>query len=424
MAQIRLFLAGQGSALLLRLPTVLLALTAGHALAGGSNPAAFGDVSPIMGWVGPPGGEQTLARYREMAEAGLTVSLHHPADKVDLARDAGLLAILSDGRIEHALQQADPAEVRQTLAGLSPEFGANPTVVGFGLRDEPTASYFPNLARVSRQLLADMPGRFPYINLLPNYANSQQLGTDTYEAHVRTFIEMVSPPVISFDHYPPVGTGWRANYYENFEIVRRVTLEAKLPFWAFCLTTPHGGYRDPTEAEIRLQVYSDLVYGAKGLCYFCYWTPGPSATWDWDSAIIRVDGVHTEHFEQVKRVNARVREMGKVLLKCTSTEVYHTGDLPQATRGLPAASPVRCIANLPLIFGFFAHDDGSEYVMVVNRDYAHNVRSKLQLKGIARLHEVAPLEWIWSGDGRPDDKGMLPFRLLAGDARLFRIERR
>ena len=61
---------------------------------------------------------------------------------------------------------------------------------------------------------------------------------------------------------------------------------------------------------------SDLVYGAKGLCYFCYWTPGPSH-WDWDRAIIRRDGVRTEHFEQVRRVNARVRAMRKVLLECT-----------------------------------------------------------------------------------------------------------
>ena len=393
------------------------------ALPAAPNPARFGDVFPIMGWVGPPGPEQTLERYREMAEAGLTVSLHHPLAKLALAKEAGLLAIVSDGRIGQALATDDPARIGQLLDEVVAACAGHPEVVGFGLRDEPGADAFPSLARVSQYLDEKVPGCFPYINLFPNYASPQQLGTDTYEDHVRQFVSVVRPPVLSYDHYPCVARTWRANYYENLEIVRRCTLESKLPFWAFALTTPHGSYRDPTEAEIRLQVYSNLVYGATGLAYFCYWTPGPSETWDWDSAIIRRDGTRTEHFEQVRRINARVQALGKVLLKCTSTNVCHTAPLPAGTNALPPDSPVRCPANLPLVFGFFAHRDGGEYVMILNRDYAHNVRSSLALKGVRQLVEVAPLDWIWNGDGKPDARGLLPFRLRAGEARLFRMLR-
>ena len=403
--------------------TLMLAVLAASSLAHpASNPSRFGDVFPIMGWVGPPGHEQTLERYREMAEAGLTVSLHHPLRKLSLAKEAGLLAIVSDGRIWEALKSDEQGAIQRLLDDVLTECQGQSHVVGFGLKDEPPAGFFPNLARVSKYLCQKAPGCFPYVNLLPNYANAQQLGADTYEAHVRQFISVVGPPVISYDHYPCIARTWRSNYYENLEIVRRCALDANVPFWAFCLVTPHGSYRDPTEAEIRLQVYSDLVYGAKGLCYFCYWTPGPSH-WDWDSAIIRRDGVRTEHFEQVRRVNARVRAMGKVLLKCTSVDVYHTPPLPAGTSPLPAGSPIRCTAKVPLIFGFFTHRDGDEYVMIVNRDYAHNVRSALKLTGIQRLQEVAPLDWIWTGDGKPDEKGVLPFRLHAGDARLFRVIR-
>ena len=399
-----------------------LLLVAPSVLQAAANPSRFGDVFPIMGWVGPPGHEQTIARYREMAEAGLTVSLHHPLKKLSLAKEAGLLAIVSDGRIWQALKSADQSTIQRLLDEVVAECEGHPEVTGFGLKDEPGAGFFPNLARVSKHFRQKVPGCFPYINLLPNYANAKQLGTDTYEAHVRQFISVVEPPVISFDHYPCISRKWRSNYYENLEIVRRCTLDAGLPFWAFALVTPHGSYHDPTEAEIRLQVYSDLVYGAKGLCYFCYWTPGPSH-WNWDSAIIRRDGVRTEHFEQVRRVNARVRAMGKVLLKCTSVDVYHTPPLPAGTSPLPAGSPIRCTAKVPLIFGFFTHRDGDEYVMIVNRDYAHNVRSALKLTGIQRLQEVAPLDWIWTGDGKPDEKGVLPLRLYAGDARLFKVAR-
>jgi len=403
---------------------MLTMLTAPSPAPAAPNPSRFGDVFPIMGWVGPPGHEQTLERYREMAAAGLTVSLHHPLKKLALAKQAGLLAIVSDGRIRQALGTDDKDTIRRVLDEVVAECKGHPEVVGFGLRDEPSAGYFPNLARVSTHLAQRVPGCFPYINLFPNYASAKQLGTETYEAHVRQFISVVQPPVVSYDHYPCVARTWRSNYYENLEIVRRCTLDKGLPFWAFALVTPHGSYRDPTEAEIRLQVNSNLVYGATGLAYFCYWTPGPSRTWDWDSAIIRRDGARTEHFGQVKRVNARVQALGKVLLKCTSTNVYHTKPLPLATSPLPADSPIRCTkADLPLVFGFFTHSDGAEYVMILNRDYAHNVRSSLQLVGIQRLDEVAPLDWIWTGDGKPDEKGVLPFRLYAGDARLFKIIR-
>ena len=30
-----------------------------------------------------------------------------------------------------------------------------------------------------------------------------------------------------------------------------------------------GGKRDPTEAQIRWQVFTSLAYGAKGVLYFC-----------------------------------------------------------------------------------------------------------------------------------------------------------
>ena len=32
-----------------------------------------------------------------------------------------------------------------------------------------------------------------------------------------------------------------------------------------------GGKRDPTEAQIRWQVFTSLAYGAKGVLYFTNW---------------------------------------------------------------------------------------------------------------------------------------------------------
>ena len=102
-------------------------------------------------------------------------------------------------------------------------------------------------------------------------------------------------------------------------------------------------------------------------------------------------------------------------------DVYHTPPLPAGTSPLPDDSSIRCLAKRPLIFGFFTHCNGDEYVMIVNRDHAHNVRSALKLTGIQRLQEVAPLDWLWTWNGKPDKEGILPLRLYAGDARLFKV---
>ena len=39
---------------------------------------------------------------------------------------------------------------------------------------------------------------------------------------------------------------------------------------------PFGGHSDPTEAQFRWQIFTSLAYGAKGVLYFCYFSPaGP-----------------------------------------------------------------------------------------------------------------------------------------------------
>lgn len=387
-------------------------------------PARFRGWFPISGWVGPPPEFQTVERYAEMAEAGLTLSLHHPSNAVALGKQAGLKMILSDPRISRALRAGTEAECFALVDAVAAEFGKDPDVVGFTLRDEPNAADFPALARVSRRLMEQVPGCFPYINLFPNYANQAQLGTPTYEEHVRRFLEVVRPPILSFDHYPLVGEGLRPNYYQNLEVIRRLSLEAGIPFWAFALSTPHGPYRDPTEAELRFQIWSDLVYGAKGYCFFCYWVPPADRTWDWDNAIIRRDGKRSEHFEQVQRINRRVQAMAPVLLSLRSEAVYHAGAVPEGCTPLPNDAPVRLQGTGQLIFGFFRDREGRRWVMITNRDYAHNLRTALVVSpGVRALSEVVGPEWIGTQRLVPEGESRrVPFRIHAGDGRLFLIE--
>jgi hypothetical protein len=49
-------------------------------------------------------------------------------------------------------------------------------------------------------------------------------------------------------------------------------------FWNFFNAMPFGGHSDPSEAQIRWQIFTSLAYGAKGVLYFCYFSPAGHGT--------------------------------------------------------------------------------------------------------------------------------------------------
>ena len=81
--------------------------------------------------------------------------------------------------------------------------------------------------------------------------------------------------MVSFDNYPVTNEGVRQLWYENLMIIAEESEKAGLPFWAFAMSVPHWNYPVPTLASLRMQMYTNLAYGAQGLQYFTYWTPGP-----------------------------------------------------------------------------------------------------------------------------------------------------
>jgi hypothetical protein len=177
----------------------------------------------------------------------------------------------------------------ETLTGVVKDYRNHPAFYGYFVTDEPNASKFARLGAIVERLRGLDPDHPAYINLFPIYVNETQLGTPTFEEHVARYLDTVHPPFLSFDHYPVMKTGLRRDYYRNLEIVRRMAMERGLDLWAFTLVTPHAVYPPPTAGHIRLQLFSDIVYGAKGLQYFTFGTPG-GTDYAWGSGLIGKDG--------------------------------------------------------------------------------------------------------------------------------------
>lgn len=130
---------------------------------------------------------------------------------------------------------------------------------------------------------ASSPNALRFINLLPNYASASQLGAPTYREYVRSFIEDVEPDVLCMDHYPlfdkspqqyPTLNITTEGYHRNLAVLREESQRAGIPFWNFFNSMPFATHLAASKGMIAWQAFTSLAYGAKGVLYFTYWTPG------------------------------------------------------------------------------------------------------------------------------------------------------
>ena len=118
-----------------------------------------------------------------------------------------------------------------------------------------------------------MPDKWPYVNLFPYRVSAARLGTSDYDSYVRMLVKTIGQPFLSYDNYSLVNGEMLDSFYTNLEIVRRLGLETKTPFWNCILANSHFNYMEPSDATFNLQVYSTMAYGGRGIQYFTYFAP-------------------------------------------------------------------------------------------------------------------------------------------------------
>ena len=318
---------------------------------------------PLMAWNHAPGDPAAL---RKMRECGLTVAGFVSPRDLDLCHEAGLKAIVSDPRVSnYDWKNVDEIVARRNVESLVAEVGAHPAVYGYYLRDEPGADFFPGLAKVSALVRELAPGKWPYINLFPNYANAQQLGTATYAEHLEKFVATCKPTTLSYDHYALMDDGsLRRGYWENLEAMRNSAIKHKLPFWNIVLSVAHFNYREASAADMRFQVYSTLAYGGRGIAYFTYFAPQIG---NYRMAPIDQFGHPTETWSHLQNVNLQVAKLAPTLLALESNDVYHFGTVPGGSHSPTDKNLLESINGTDFMAGDFTHRDGSRYILIVNK---------------------------------------------------------
>ena len=334
---------------------------------------------PIMAWIGVPEAETTVERFKELKESGINInfsvysSIEAVEKALDVAHEAGVKLMPSFPELK-----SEPEKSAERLM-------KHPALAGYHIRDEPGAVDFPELGEWVKRIQSVDTEHGCYINLFPSYARQEVLlgkdyvlapGEDPYAKHVELFLEEVPVPFISFDYYPVVEDNGvrmlRSGWYKNLEIIADASKKSGLPFWAFALAIAHTPYPIPTIAELRLQMFSNLAYGAQTLQYFTYWHPGDNTPWDFHDSPINLDGSRTIVYDRIKSVNKEIHSLSGVFIGAELESVWHTGSqIPEGTR--PIDKLPEQIQSLNTVEGIaivsILKNKNKQFLIIVNRDF-------------------------------------------------------
>ena len=331
---------------------------------------------PILAWYSIPANETTVERYQEMKEAGINHSLSFFSNidemqkALDVAEKVGVKMLV-----------ACPELKKETEKTVN-RFKNHPAVAGYHLIDEPNISLFPELSAWAKKIQSVDNKHFCYVNLFPNFADSMQLGTKNYKEYVQEYIKQIPVQFVSFDYYPVMKDRLSKTWYENLELIAAESKKAGLPFWAFALTTNYDNdhVTPQTIAAMRLQIYSNLAYGAQGIQYFTYWSAtsvnAPSGE-DQRGAPISSTGKRSVVYDRVKQMSREIQNLSGVFLGSKVISVRHTGlgKIPAGTirlTSLPKAVKVLDTNGAPAIVSVLEKGENC-FLVVVNKDFLNSI---------------------------------------------------
>jgi len=370
----------------------------------------------ITFWNAPPVTDEAEARVAA-EHYNLTWTA---ADGLDAAARHGLRAMLQDPLLDPAT--LDDAAKKAQLDALIDRVKGHPALEAYFLRDEPSVADFPGLGRLVAYLRERDPAHLAYINLFPTYASNEQLGTQgdvvtAYKEHLRQYLEIVKPALVSYDHYQLFKDHDGKEYFLNLALIREAALGAGVPFLNIVQTSDgEKVWRYPTGDELRYLVYTTLAYGGRGISYFIYWGSGQYRG-------LYLDGKPTELAPQAAELNAEIDALSPKLMKLDSLGVYHTKPLPWGGAAVPADSPIQIAGPGEFVLGLFGTKGRVTAFMIVNRDYRKSAAAHIILAEGARIAEFDRSRGTWRRYAAAGPDGTITIDLKPGDGRLFRLAR-
>ncbi len=324
-------------------------------------------VFPLMAW-DYVNSEKVL---NDMQECGINLVAFVDPEFLDSCHKYGVRGIVYNEELSGLFLSAfDSKKANPIIEELIAKYNDHPALYGYHLKDEPQTSEFPELAKSIELIKKLAPGKWPYVNLFPT-----QIFGDHYLTHLDQFGCLCQPTAYSYDNYVEdyfVKDGQKSFFWTNLEQVRNASLKYNLPFWNCILTAPHWDYSLVTDVNLRIRIFGSLVYGAKGFAFYKFMSASLPILNAPDLGNFRggpLDqfGERTPTWDLLRNMNRQIQNLGETLLKLRSVEVYHFGSIPEGSRGVMKHCLLKDVPYGEFVAGDFVHEDGSSYVMIVNK---------------------------------------------------------
>lgn len=135
----------------------------------------------------------------------------------------------------------------------------------------------------------------------------------------------------SYDTYPFLteGTDYIRPYmFLNYELVRRKSTEAGVPFWTFMQVggrwSGSSEWRYINEGEMLWQVNTALAFGAKGYTYYSYNTPPEQVnSAEGDEGLVGRGGQKNENWYFAQKANRQIKACDHILMKSEFKGMIH-----------------------------------------------------------------------------------------------------
>lgn len=365
--------------------------------------------NPALGYFKDPN------QFEIMKDCGFNVAGMLTPSLLYSAEQAGMKGWLMVPELHSALDRLafekvplTDQKIEEIVEKTVKEYDNNPAVYGYYVKDEPSASLFPLIAKIGAAI--EKRSKKPwYVNLLPTYASAvSQLQTETYDAYVRDFIKICKPKYLAYDHYALLEGGkMRAGYWENMNRFYSIAKEHNLPVIPVIQSVAHMLYRDMAEADLMFQVYSHLAYGAKGIQYFTYFSPRLG---NYRNAPIDHFGGKTSTWYHVQTINRRLAILAPKLLDLKWVRSYHFGNAIPVEYGVVGADEASLVKEVKnhdgatpnVLIGELKDSSGADYIMIANKDLTNSIGVSLTFKTTPKsMHEFGRFSGKlepWSGE--------------------------
>ena len=379
----------------------------------------------------PPSLTTDAYDYYDNANFELVLSVAPDEASVTLAEQYGMEYQLRAGSLigEHEYLRAPDniapedltADDLAKLDGMINTFKDKEKALGYYITDEPNAKAYPNLEKVVSYLREKDPTRLSFINLFPTYASDEQLGTPTYDEHVRQFLDVVKPEILSYDHYHFFIGYDGGGYFTNLGIIRKWALTYDVPFCNIIqaigtdgTSGPDLNWRSPSAAEHRWLVYTSLAYGAKAIVWF-HWDHSWGLTGSPDRDAL---------YASIQKLNQEIKNIGDILIGLNSKGIYHSKTLSDDLI-LPADGIIKSVSeNADLVIGYFKDSNDKDYFMLMNKNYNDSTIATITLNGVPddlQCFDVFTKEWKAVTNDSSSGKSTFDVTLRSGGGKLFSI---